>query len=122
MEPAVNVSSREGNSLVGIGMRTLGSRRLELESGAGADHDVPYRFVSPSSMWQWALTGVKNTLAFLLSLSQAWLALLRRELYLLWRFIRYDVPSTIIPGLLFMLASWKIQPQHDAVGLVLAHL
>ena len=70
--------------------------------------------------WQWALTGVKNTLAFLLSLSQAWLALLRREFYLIWRFIRYDVPSTIIPGLLFTLVSWKTQPQHDAAGLVLA--
>ena len=50
MEPSVSASSREGNSLVGMGMRTLESRRLELESGAGGDHDVPYRFVLPPSM------------------------------------------------------------------------
>jgi len=52
MEPSVNESSREGNSLVGMGMRTSESRRLELESGAGGDHDVPYRFVLPPSMPQ----------------------------------------------------------------------
>ena len=52
MEPSVNESSREGNSLVGMGMRTPESRRLELESGAGGDHDVPYRFVLPPSMPQ----------------------------------------------------------------------
>jgi len=52
MEPSVNESSREGNSLVGMGMRTSESRWLELESGAGGDHDVPYRFVLPPSMPQ----------------------------------------------------------------------
>jgi hypothetical protein len=52
MEPLVNASNREGNSLVGMDMRTLESRRLELESGAGGDHDVPYRFVLPPSMPQ----------------------------------------------------------------------
>ena len=52
MEPSVNASSREGNSLVGMGMRNLESRRLELESGAGGDHDVPYCFVLPPSMPQ----------------------------------------------------------------------
>ncbi len=52
MEPAVNVSSREGNSLLGMGIHTLESRRLELESGAGGGHDVPYRFVLPPSMPQ----------------------------------------------------------------------
>jgi len=52
MEPSVNASSREGNSLVGTGMRSLESRRLELESGAGGDHDAPYRFVLPPSMPQ----------------------------------------------------------------------
>ena len=52
MERSVNESSREGNSLVGMGMRTPESRRLELESRAGGDHDVPYRFVLPPSMPQ----------------------------------------------------------------------
>ncbi|HEX6554554.1 MAG TPA: hypothetical protein VF026_17435 [Ktedonobacteraceae bacterium] len=52
MEPSVNASSREGNSPVGMGMRTLEGRRLELENGAGGDHDVAYRFVLPPSMPQ----------------------------------------------------------------------
>ena len=48
-QPSMNGSSREGNGLVGKGMSALESRRLELESGAGGDHDVPYRFVLPPS-------------------------------------------------------------------------
>jgi hypothetical protein len=50
--PLVNESSREGNGLLGRGMSALESRRLELESGAGGDHDVAYRFVLPPSMPQ----------------------------------------------------------------------
>ena len=52
MELSVSASSREGNGPGGMGMRTLESRRLELERGAGGDHDVPYRFVLPPSMPQ----------------------------------------------------------------------
>ncbi|HZU66166.1 MAG TPA: hypothetical protein VFA09_02710 [Ktedonobacteraceae bacterium] len=52
MEPSVNANNREGDSLVGMGMRSLENRRLELESGAGGDHDVAYRFVLPPSIPQ----------------------------------------------------------------------
>jgi hypothetical protein len=52
IQPAVNESSREVNSLVGRGMSSLERRRLELELGPGGDHDVPYRFVLPPSMPQ----------------------------------------------------------------------
>ncbi len=48
----VNESSREGNGLVGRGMSSLESRRLELELGPGGDHDVPYSFALPPSMPQ----------------------------------------------------------------------
>lgn len=50
--PSMNESSREGNGLVGGSRSALESRRLELESGAGGNHDVPYRFVLPLSMPQ----------------------------------------------------------------------
>lgn len=33
-------------------------------------------------------------------------ALIRNELVLLWRFNRYDISSTLIPGLMFMIAAW----------------
>ena len=51
-QPAVNESNREGNGLMGRGRSLLESRRLELESGPGGDHDVPYRFVLPAWMPQ----------------------------------------------------------------------
>jgi hypothetical protein len=63
--PSMNESSREGNGLVGKGMSALESRRLELESGAGGDHDAPYRFVLPPSMpqvlaWMRLLTRIQR--------------------------------------------------------------
>lgn len=33
-------------------------------------------------------------------------ALIRNELVLFWRFNRYDISSTLIPGLMFMIAAW----------------
>jgi hypothetical protein len=50
--PAVQIRSREGNSLVGRDMSPLDRRRLELELGPSVDHDVTYRFVLPPSMPQ----------------------------------------------------------------------
>ena len=63
--PSMNESSREGNGLVGGGTHALESRRLSLESGAGGDHDVPYRFVLPPSMpqvlaWMRLLTRIQR--------------------------------------------------------------
>ena len=49
---SVNESSREVNGLVGRGMSSLERRRLELELGPGADHDVPYSIVLSPSMPQ----------------------------------------------------------------------
>ena len=51
-EPSPNESSRGVNALDGGGMSALERRRLELESGAGGDHDIPYQFTRPSSMPQ----------------------------------------------------------------------
>jgi len=51
-EPELRQSSRGGNVLDGGGMSSLERRRLELESGAGADHNVPYRFALPAFMPQ----------------------------------------------------------------------
>ncbi len=51
-EPELRQSSGGGNVLDGGGMSSLERRRLELESGAGADHDVPYCFALPASMPQ----------------------------------------------------------------------
>jgi hypothetical protein len=50
--------SRGGNVLHRGGMSSLERRWLELESGTGADHDVPYRFALPASMPQ-ALTWMR---------------------------------------------------------------
>ena len=49
-EPELRASSRGGDVLDGGGIDALERRRLALESGAGADHDVPYRFALPASM------------------------------------------------------------------------
>ncbi len=49
-EPELCLSSRGGNVLDGGSMSSLERRRLDLESGAGANHDVPYRFALPASM------------------------------------------------------------------------
>jgi hypothetical protein len=49
---SVQIRSREGNGLVGRGMSSLERRRLELELGPGADHDVPYSIVLSPSMPQ----------------------------------------------------------------------
>jgi hypothetical protein len=51
-EPELRQSSRGGNVLDRGGMSSPERRRLELESGTGADHDVPYRFALPASMPQ----------------------------------------------------------------------
>jgi hypothetical protein len=51
-EPELSQSSRGGNDPDGGGMSALDRKRLELESGPGADHDVPYRFTLPASMPQ----------------------------------------------------------------------
>jgi hypothetical protein len=51
-QPSVNEYSRGVNAPEGRGMSALESRRAELESGVGGDHDLPYRFTGPSSMPQ----------------------------------------------------------------------
>lgn len=51
-EPELRQNSGRGNTLDARGLSSLESRRLELESGAGADHDIPYRFALPASMAQ----------------------------------------------------------------------
>jgi hypothetical protein len=51
-EPERSQSSKGGNILDGGGMSFLERRWLELESGAGSDHDVPYRFALPASVPQ----------------------------------------------------------------------
>jgi len=35
-----------------------------------------------------------------------WLSIIRSEIILHWRFNRYDISATVIPGLLFLLAAW----------------
>ena len=51
-EPEFCQSNKGGNDLDGKGMSSLERRRLELESGAGADHDVSYIFLLPLSVPQ----------------------------------------------------------------------
>jgi hypothetical protein len=51
-QPAAQMRRWGRNDLVGSGLSALESRRLELELGPGGDHDVPYRFVLPTSMPQ----------------------------------------------------------------------
>jgi hypothetical protein len=50
--PPVNESTSELSGLVGRGVSALEKRRLEIELGPGADHDVPYRFALPPSIPQ----------------------------------------------------------------------
>lgn len=38
--------------------------------------------------------------------SLRWLDFIRSEMILYWRFTRYDISATVIPGLLFLLAAW----------------
>ncbi len=49
-----------------------------------------------------------------------WLKTIASEVYLYWRFTRYDISATVIPGMLFMLAAWhSAQPDwHALPGLV----
>jgi hypothetical protein len=51
-QQAVNERSGEGSALESRGMSVLERRREELESGAGVDHDRPYRFSLPLSLPQ----------------------------------------------------------------------
>src|SRR5260370_40173371 len=44
--------SREAQPLDERGISSLERRRVELERGAGGDHDYPYRFTLPGSMPQ----------------------------------------------------------------------
>ena len=51
-EPSPGESDREARPLVERGLSFLEQRRIELERGAGGDHDCPYRFTLPLSMLQ----------------------------------------------------------------------
>ena len=49
---SVKEYGNEGNGLVATGASVLERKRLELESGPGGDHAVPYRFALPASLPQ----------------------------------------------------------------------
>jgi hypothetical protein len=51
-EQSLGESSRKVHVPDGMGICPLEKRREELESGAGGDHDIPYRFTLPDSMRQ----------------------------------------------------------------------
>jgi len=51
-EPSLGESSRESPSLDERGVSFLEKRRIELERGAGGDHDLLYRFTLPIAMPQ----------------------------------------------------------------------
>jgi hypothetical protein len=51
-EPPPGESSREAQPVDERGVSFLEKRRVELERGAGGDHDLPYRFTLPGSMPQ----------------------------------------------------------------------
>ena len=51
-EQPLGESNREATSLDERGISFLDKRRVELESGAGGDHAIPYRFTLPISMPQ----------------------------------------------------------------------
>ena len=51
-QPSVKEYSRGVNAPEGRGTSALESRRAELESGVGGDHDIPYRFTGPTSIPQ----------------------------------------------------------------------
>jgi hypothetical protein len=64
-EQLLDESSREATSLDEQGIRFLDKRRAELESGAGSDHAIPYRFTLPISMpevlaWVKLMVKVRN--------------------------------------------------------------
>lgn len=50
-----------------------------------------------------------------------WLSAILSELHLYWRFTRYDISATVMPGLLFALAAWhSTQPDWNTLpGLIL---
>src|SRR2546421_7434116 len=50
--PSMNGSNEEAHTLDERGMSTLERRRMELEGGAGGDHDSPYIFTLPTLMPQ----------------------------------------------------------------------
>jgi hypothetical protein len=50
--PSMNESCKGFTTLDRWGLSALERKRLELESGAGGDHDLPYRFTGPSSLPQ----------------------------------------------------------------------
>lgn len=56
--PSLNGSNEEAHTLDERGMNTLERRRMELEGGAGGDHDSPYIFTLPTLMPQ-ALSWMK---------------------------------------------------------------
>ena len=56
--PTLNEISRGAHALSEQGMSVLERRRVELECGAGGDHDVPYTFALPSS-WPLVLAWMK---------------------------------------------------------------
>jgi hypothetical protein len=63
--PSRGDSSGKGNAFDGSGMNPLEKRRQDLEFGEGGDHDIPYRFTSPSSVpqvlaWVKLLVRVQN--------------------------------------------------------------
>lgn len=65
IEPSLGESSREAQPLDERGVSFLEKRRVELERGAGGDHDIPYRFTLPISMpqvlaWMKLLARVQN--------------------------------------------------------------
>jgi hypothetical protein len=51
-EPSSNQSSWEVHALDERGNSSLEKRRVELECGAGGDHDIPYKFALPTSVPQ----------------------------------------------------------------------
>ena len=51
-QPSLNESCKGFTTLDRGGLSALERRRLELESGAGGDHDLPYWFTEPSSQPQ----------------------------------------------------------------------
>jgi len=51
-EPQPDELSRKAQPLDNGGLSFLDKRRVELESGSGGDHDLPYRFTLPISMPQ----------------------------------------------------------------------
>ncbi len=44
------------------------------------------------------------------NLSPRWLEAIRAEIILQWKFNRYDISATLIPGVLFVLAAWHGSP------------